>query len=139
MSNRSIPYEAREEFLELLTKGLSVTSASAAVGVSRATGSAWWRQCGLVDLQLQIEGSGGVPGTPPASCPGEPGARVRRALSSEDRAVIAAGLRRSLSLSDIGELIGRDKSVISREVRRNRGADGSYWGPVAHRAAHEAR
>jgi transposase, IS30 family len=63
----------------------------------------------------------------------------RRVLSSEDRAVIAAGLARSLSLTDIGALIGRDKSVISREVARNRGRDGSYWGPVAHRAAHERR
>ena len=51
--------------------------------------------------------------------------------------MIAAGLARSLSLTDIGALIGRDKSVVSREVARNRGADGSYWGPVAHRAAHE--
>jgi transposase, IS30 family len=60
-------------------------------------------------------------------------------LTSEDRAVIAAGLRRKLSLSAIGELIDRDVSVVSREVERNRGADGSYWGPVAHRAAHERR
>jgi len=53
--------------------------------------------------------------------------------------VIAAGLRRSLSYTDIGVLIDRDKSVVCREVARNRGADGSYWGPVAHRAAHERR
>ena len=38
-----------------------------------------------------------------------------------------------------GELIGRDKSVVWREVARNRGPDGSYWAPVAHRAAHERR
>ena len=36
-------------------------------------------------------------------------------------------------------MIGRCKSVVSREVARNRGPDGSYWGPVAHRAAHERR
>jgi transposase, IS30 family len=60
-------------------------------------------------------------------------------LTSEDRAVIAAGLRRELSYAQIGELIGRDKSVVCREVARNRGADGSYWGPIAHRAAHERR
>ena len=36
-------------------------------------------------------------------------------------------------------MIGRDKSVVCREVARNRGPDGSYWGPVAHRAAHERR
>jgi IS30 family transposase len=60
-------------------------------------------------------------------------------LTSEDRSVIAAGLRRSLSYREIGDLLGRDKSVICRDVARNRGPDGSYWGPVAHRAAHERR
>ena len=53
--------------------------------------------------------------------------------------MIAAGLRRELSYTQIGALIGRHKSVISREVARNRGPDGSYWGPIAHRAAHERR
>jgi IS30 family transposase len=36
-------------------------------------------------------------------------------------------------------MIGRDRSVVCREVARNRGPDGSYWAPVAHRAAHERR
>jgi IS30 family transposase len=44
-----------------------------------------------------------------------------------------------LSCGQIGELIGRNKSVVSREVKRNRGPDGSYWAPIAHRAAHERR
>jgi len=43
------------------------------------------------------------------------------------------------SYSAIGTMIGRDKSVICREVARNRGPDGSYWAGVAHRAAHERR
>jgi transposase, IS30 family len=60
-------------------------------------------------------------------------------LTSQDRAVISAGVRRELSYAQIGELIGRDKSVVWRDVQRNRGLDGSYWGPVAHRAAHERR
>ena len=29
--------------------------------------------------------------------------------------------------------------MVWREVARNRGPDGSYWAPVAHRAAHERR
>ena len=53
--------------------------------------------------------------------------------------MIAAGLRRGCPMPQIGELIGRDKSVVWREVARNRGPDGSYWAPVAHRAAHERR
>ena len=53
--------------------------------------------------------------------------------------MIAAGLRRDLSHAQIGALLGRDRSVIWREVTRNRGPDGSYWAPIAHRAAHERR
>ena len=145
MTNRSIPYETREEFFELLAGGMPVSVAAGAVGVSREAGAAWWRKSGLMNLQMQTGARGGLPGDAPASCPGEPEpaegrcAGSRRALSSEDRAVIAAGLRRSLSYTDIGVLIDRDKSVVCREVARNRGADGSYWGPVAHRAAHQRR
>jgi IS30 family transposase len=145
MAFRSIGYETREEFFELLTGGAPVSVASAAVGVSREAGAGWWRKCGLVDLKLQMGAGGGLRGDGPVSCPAGPGRPAgacsgrRRVLSSEDRAVIAAGLARSLSLTEIGALIGRDKSVISREVARNRGSDGSYWGPVAHRAAHERR
>lgn len=41
---------------------------------------------------------------------------------------ISAGLRGEMPNAQIGELIGRDKSVVCREVVRNRGTDGSYWG-----------
>jgi IS30 family transposase len=60
-------------------------------------------------------------------------------LTSEDRAVIAAGVRQHLSYRQIGDLIGRTGSVIWREVTRNKGPDGSYWAPLAHRVAHEQR
>ena len=53
--------------------------------------------------------------------------------------MIAAGRRAGWSYARIGDEIGRDQSVICREVARNRGPDGTYWGPVAHRAAHERR
>lgn len=95
----------------------------------------------LMDLQVQTGARGGLPGGAPASSPGglDPGGgrcRGRRRALSIGPAVIAAGLRRSLSYSDIGVLIGRDKSVISREARQPRRG----WlllGTVAHRAAHE--
>jgi IS30 family transposase len=60
-------------------------------------------------------------------------------LTSEDRSAIAVGLMCGCTYEQIGRLIGRDKSVICRELARNRGPDGSYWAPVAHRAAHERR
>jgi len=60
-------------------------------------------------------------------------------LTSEDRAVIAAGWRAQWSLTRIAAEIGRDKSVVSRELRRHRGADGSYVGSLANRAAAQRR
>ena len=60
-------------------------------------------------------------------------------MTSEDRSAIAVGLMCNCSYAQIGAMIGREKSVIWREVARNRGPDGSYWAPVAHRAAHERR
>src|SRR3954453_17105132 len=98
-----------------------------------------------MELRLACGGVGGLAGSPPSSTPipypadHEAAGRARRPLSSEDRAVIAAGLARRLSFAQIGELIGRDKSVVWREVRRNTGPDGAYWAPLAHRAAHERR
>jgi len=130
-------FEKREEFLALVCSGVSFLSAVAAVGVARGTGRVWWRQCGLVDVEIESGPRGGLSGSAPVSCPGR--GRLRRALTSEDRAVIAAGLQEKLSYARIGALIGRDKSVVSREVARHRGGDGSYSGAVAHRAAHERR
>lgn len=135
-------YEVQDEFLELVSGGLSITAAEVAVGVGARTGWRWWQRCGLMDVVVQIGAGGGLRGSAPARVPGassQDAPRVRRPLSSEDRAVIAAGLRRGLSYAQIGELIGRDKSVVWREVARNRGPDGSYWAPVAHRGAHERR
>jgi len=130
-------FEKREEFFTLVCSGASFLAAVNAVGVAQGTGLNWWRQCGLVDLEIKFGARGGLAGSVPEPCPGR--GRLRRALTSEDRAVIAAGLQQQLSYAQIGALIGRDKSVVCREVTRHRGRDGSYSGAVAHRAAHENR
>jgi transposase, IS30 family len=92
---------------------------------------------------IRLGTGGGLQGTAPPREPGTTGLddppKQRRQLTSEDRAVIAAGLRACWSYDRIGAELGRDKSVVCREVARNRGPDGSYRGPVAHRAAHERR
>lgn len=44
---------------------------------------------------------------------------LRRGLMLEDRVQIAVGLKQGLSDREIGELIGRDRSVVWRERRRN--------------------
>ena len=135
--HRSIPYELRDEFFDLVCAGMPLGRSAELLGVCRATAERWWRESGVMDLDPRMGARGGVPGSVPLFAPGT-GTR-RRALTSEDRAVIAAGLRARWSYRRIGEAIGRNKSVVSREIARNRGPDGSYIGAVAHRAAHERR
>lgn len=136
-------YETRDEFFELVCGGFSLQRAADVVGVSWGTATSWWRCSGVVTPVIQLGAVGGLPGTAPPRVPGAYGPddapRKRRPLTSEDRSAIAVGLRCGCSYAQIGRLIGRDKSVVHREVARNRGPDGSYWAPVAHRAAHERR
>ncbi len=53
--------------------------------------------------------------------------------------MIAAGHRKGLSDAVIGDLIGRDRSVVWRELRRNSSENGEYYGGVAHRVAADHR
>ena len=136
-------YETRDEFFELVCGGFSLQRAAEVLGVSGGAGARWWRSSGLVTPVIQLGAVGGLPGTAPPGVPGAHGPdeppRQRRPLTSEDRSAIAVGLLCKCSYAQIGAMIGRDKSVVWREVARNRGPDGSYWAPVAHRAAHERR
>jgi IS30 family transposase len=50
--------------------------------------------------------------------------------------MIQMGRRSGLSYAGIGEAIGRDKSVVWREVKRATSADGVYYASVAHTRAH---
>lgn len=142
MAKRRVAREEIEEFFDLLCSGLSLKAAARAAGVSYTAGRGWWRRSGLMDLAVVCGRDGGLAGSVPTRVPGpdRPASEVRRRpLSSEDRAVIAAGLEAEWSYARIGAAIGRDKSVVWREVDRNRGPDGSYWAPIAHRRAHENR
>jgi IS30 family transposase len=137
---RSVSYEVRARFFELLVAGWSLSCAAGEVGVAKQSAWEWWRKSAPVSLELVLGRRGGLPRVGPA--PG--GARQRRALTSEDRAVIAACLRRraageQITLAQIGELIERDRSVISREIARNSGPDGSYYGALAHQQAAQNR
>ncbi|MBB1577098.1 MAG: helix-turn-helix domain-containing protein, partial [Propionibacterium sp.] len=49
---------------------------------------------------------------------------VRRGLTVTDRAGIARGLAEGYGLREIARRIGRDVSVVSREVARNQGETG---------------
>src|SRR5688500_15612385 len=119
---RVIARETRDEFFDLVCAGMPLGRSAEVLGVCRDTAERWWRESGVVDLNAQTGGRGGIPGSAPLSCPGL--GTLRRMLTSEDRAVIAAGLNAELSYDQIGHSIGRNKSVICREVARNRGPDG---------------
>src|SRR5882757_9322605 len=61
------------------------------------------------------------------------------ALSVGDRAVIKTGLRRGLSGAEIGRMIGRDRSVVCREVARNNSHHFGYYAVYAQRHAERRR
>lgn len=139
MERRMHGYEVRHEFFELVCLGMSLERAARVLGVAPSAGKSWWRASS--GMKPEAGSSGGLSGSAPLRVVGDADrqGRQRRSLSSEDRAVIAAGIRADWSYARIGEAIGRDKSVVWREVDRNKGPDGSYWAPVAHRVAHERR
>jgi IS30 family transposase len=123
---------ARGDFLDLVCSGMSVSAAVRRVGASRGTGKKWWAQSGQMTLLMGVSGGLADP-APSAEGPGG------RALSSEERGMIQLGRRLGMSYAKIGEFIGRDKSVVWREVKRNSGDDGEYYASVAHAKAHQAR
>jgi IS30 family transposase len=61
-------------------------------------------------------------------------------VSLQERFEIMRGRDAGLSYAEIGRLIGRDRSVVFREVQRNSNPDGDYHAMLAHRrAAQKAR
>jgi IS30 family transposase len=125
--------DARTEFFDLVCGGMSILAASRRVGATHGTGNNWWAQSGQM-MAVNMGPRGGL--ADPAPSPEGPGGR---ALKLEERGMIQMGLRGGLSYTAIGEAIGRDKSVVWREVKRNTGADGVYYASVAHTKAHQAR
>ena len=127
------PPNARTEFVDLVCGGMSIFAASRRVGATHGTGSNWWAQSGHM-MTVNMGAVGGL--SDPAPTADGPGGR---ALNLAERGMIQMGRRRGLSYADIGEEIGRDKSVVWREVNRNASADGVYYASVAHTRAHQAR
>ena len=65
---------------------------------------------------------------------------LRRVLSFEDRAQIAVGVRQGLTDREIAELVGRHRTIIWRERRRNSVKSGLHKPVTAHcRAARSRR
>ena len=126
----------RREFFDLVCQGTSVTEAERVVGVSFLTGSRWWREAGAMKLRVNSWGRGGLANPGDVARPGGRGHR----LSAAERVAIMRGRDAGLSHAEIGKQIGRDRTVVYREIRRNQNADGDYHALMAHgRAADRAR
>jgi len=95
----SIPVEVRRRFWTQIRAGQAVWVAAPAVGVSATQGNRWFREAGGVIPPL----------TPPTG----------RRLSFAEREEIAHLSSSGLGVNEIARRIGRDKSTISRELRRD--------------------
>ncbi len=125
----------RREFFDLVCCGTPVIRAERQVGVSRNTGWGWWRDAGAMKL-LKGKGDLGLANPGDLSRPSGRGYR----LSFDERIAIMRGRDAGLSDAEIGDQIGRDRSTVYREARRNRNPDGDYHARMAHaRAAEKAR
>jgi IS30 family transposase len=133
-SGYPFPRSVRREFFDLVCQGMSVTQAERRVGVSFLTGSRWWREAGAMKLGSN-QWCSGLANPGDVSRPGGPGHR----RGAAERVTIMRGRDAGLSHADIAKKIGRDRTVVYREIRRNTNADGDYHALMAHaRAADRA-
>jgi IS30 family transposase len=117
---------ARTSFFDAVTSGTPVGKATAAIGASRAIGTIWWRQSAGMEMKKGFGGRGLV------VSPTADAVWVGRALTAVDRGRIQAGLDAGMTAAAIARSIGRHRSVVGREITRNQGPDGTYFGSVAH-------
>ena len=132
-SGRALPRSVRREFFDLVCRGMATTEASVQVGVGRRTGWLWWRDAGGMKLRNGANGLGGLASAGDLLRPGGRGHRV----SFEERVEIDRGLQAGLSHAEIARRIGRDRSVVWREVARNSLPDGDYHALMAQAFATE--
>lgn len=126
------PVRVRDDFLDLVCAGISVSAAARRVGASRGTAKKWWAESGQMTVKMGVVGGLADPApSVEVSC--------GRALSEAERGMIQMGRNAGMSYAKIGEAIGRDKSVVWREVNRNSDAEGRYNAKIAHAKAHQAR
>lgn len=98
----SLRREVEREFWREIAKGLLPEEAAAAVGVSQAAGSRWFRH------------GGGMP-------PMELGPLAGRYLSFREREEIGLLRAQGVGVRAIARQLGRAPSTVSRELRRNAG------------------
>jgi IS30 family transposase len=137
------PQAARDEFVDLVCAGVGLREAGASVGASVNTATVWWRQSvgmplrhARSRLKIAPDASEHVPDEWPAVEQGGVSGR-NRSLTKFERGMIQIGHRNGMTYADIGKALGRNKSVVWREVHRNKGPDGLYYASVAHDKAED--
>ena len=123
----------RDRFIDRVCAGESLARAAAAVGASHGSATYWWRQSGAMTLTPPRAGGGLADRAP------DDAMAASRYLSLPDRVTIQVGLRSGWSRARIAAEIGRDRSVVWREIDRNKSPDGVYYATRAHHHAHHLR
>ena len=93
--------DTRRAFWSAIRAGLWWTEAATAAGVSRTAAGRWFRQAG---------------GVVPSDASAQPSNRY---LSITEREEIFAAVERDWSINAIARVIGRSRSTVLRELRRN--------------------
>jgi transposase-like protein len=139
------PHPDRHEFGRLRSTGMPLRRAAQIVGVNERTARDWQRGVRkgrsrrlypdgrLVDYARGVTTIIDDPHAVGLS-PGRRGAG-RPVVSVAERETIADLLRHGASVRAIATHLGRAPSTVSREIRRNSGADGRYTPFTAHRTA----
>ena len=118
----------KREFFDLVCLGMATTEAAEKVGMSRRTGWLWWRDARGMKLRSGYGGLGGLASPGDLRRPGGAGHRV----SFEERVEIMRGRDAGLNFAEIAVRIGRDRSVVWREYRRNCLPNGDYHALMAN-------
>jgi IS30 family transposase len=103
------------------------------MGVSTTSAWVWWRDAGAMKL-LMGKGDRGLAEPGHLDRPGGRGHRI----SFDERVEIMRGLDLGHCQAQIARRLGRDRSVICREIKRNRNPDGDYHARMAHARATRA-
>jgi IS30 family transposase len=123
-SDRYYSWERRRPFFDAIARGASFVQAVAVVGAAASSCQKWWGQSS--GMNLVMSATGGLGSVPTGD------SFVGDKLTALQRDKIAAGLAAGTSQAQIARDIGRSASTVSREVRRNAGPDGTYYGSLAH-------
>jgi IS30 family transposase len=119
----------RRAYLDLVARGVGTNEACRIVGVNRKTGHRW-------RFGRASRAKAGQQTKQPAARPSRVSARF---LSQDERIVIADRLREGACQASIAAELGRDRSTISREIRRNRHPGSGDYRPYAAQERADAR